>query len=168
MVYRWCRQAGLTSEDAEDIGQEVFIAVHRKVGDFRHDTRRGRFRGWLHVIACNKMRDLARRQRDQVAREVGNIPQRALLEVVDTESESDTPADPAEAALLARRALELLREEFSDEKWQIFQRVVVEGHTAADVATDMGISTNQVYLTKSRWLRRLRDEFAGLLDVADG
>ena len=50
LVYRWCRQMGLRSVDAEDVGQEVFSAVHRKVADFRRDPDRGTFRGWLRVI----------------------------------------------------------------------------------------------------------------------
>src|SRR5438552_4110060 len=43
LVYRWCRQLGLLSEDAEDVGQEVFVAVYRKVIDFRVQREGGSF-----------------------------------------------------------------------------------------------------------------------------
>jgi hypothetical protein len=41
----------------------------------------------------------------------------------------------------------------------------VQGQSAADVAQQLGTSVNTVYLAKSRILRRLREEFAGLVTV---
>jgi RNA polymerase sigma-70 factor (ECF subfamily) len=167
LVYRWCRQSGLASEDAEDVGQEVFAAVYRKVADFRRAQAGDTFRGWLRVITRNKVRDLVRRRGDhEETAQGGTDPLRRLLQVpADADSDFEPAADPTETVLLAHRALELLREEFTDEKWQVFHRVVVEGQPPADVAADLGVSVNIVYLTKSRGLRRLREEFAGLLDL---
>jgi RNA polymerase sigma-70 factor (ECF subfamily) len=166
LVYRWCRQAGLQSEDAEDVGQEVFAAVYRKVADFHRDRPGDTFRGWLRVITRNKVRDLARR-RDGATGQGGSDPQRRL-QAVAAECESDSgPADALETTLLAQRALELLRSEYTEEKWQIFHRAVVEDQSPAEIAAELGISVNTVYLTKSRGLRRLRDEFAGLLAMGE-
>ncbi len=83
----------------------------------------------------------------------------------EAESDPDPSTDRSETVLLAHRALELLREEFTEAKWQVFYRVVVEGQAPAAVAAALGISVNAVYLTKSRGLRRLREEFAGLLEL---
>ncbi len=167
MVYRWCRADGLPSADAEDVGQEVFATVYRKVADFRRDRPGDTFRGWLRVIARNKVRDLVRRRRDEGPTAQGGSAAQQRLEGVPAEVESDVAAasDPAESAMLVHRALALFREDLPEEKWQVFHRVVVLGQPPADVAADLGISLNTVYLTKSRCLRRLRDEFAGLLDV---
>lgn len=169
LVYRWCRQYGLESLDAEDTGQEVFATVFRKVADFRRQDKGSTFRGWLRVIARNKVCDHLRRQRTIEPPAIGGTdPQTRLLQIAANESDESEPlSDPTEASLLARRALELLRGEFKDEKWQAFYRVVVEGQTPAEVASALSMSVNTVYLTKSRGLRRLREEFGELLEVTE-
>ena len=62
-----------------------------------------------------------------------------------------------------RRALELIVSDFEDVTWKAFWRVVVEGHPPANVAQDLAISRNAVYLAKARVLQRLRDEFKDLI-----
>ena len=66
--------------------------------------------------------------------------------------------------VLLRRALKLLQSEVEPRTFQAFWRVVVEGNSPADVAADLGLTTNAVYLLKARLLRRLREEFEGLLE----
>jgi len=169
LVYRWCRQYGLESLDAEDTGQEVFAAVFRKVADFRRQGKGSTFRGWLRVIARNMVCDHLRRQRTGEPPAIGGTdPQNRLLQIAAADDESEPIADASEASQLARRALELLRGEFKDEKkWQAFYCVVVEGQTPAEVAAALNMSVNTVYLTKSRGLRRLREEFGELLEVTE-
>jgi RNA polymerase sigma-70 factor (ECF subfamily) len=67
---------------------------------------------------------------------------------------------------LCRRALECVRGEFEPRTWQAFWRAFVDGHAPADIAADLGLTVNAVYLAKSRILRRLREEFAALIDFA--
>jgi RNA polymerase sigma-70 factor (ECF subfamily) len=69
-----------------------------------------------------------------------------------------------EDTLVFSRALELIRQEFEGTNWQAFWRVTVEGERPADVAEALGVTVNIVYLAKSRILRRLREEFADLLE----
>src|SRR2546425_622239 len=61
MVFDWCRQRGLQSEDAADVLQEVFQAVFQHVADFRRDRPGDSFRGWLWTITQNKLHDHFRR-----------------------------------------------------------------------------------------------------------
>jgi RNA polymerase sigma-70 factor (ECF subfamily) len=65
---------------------------------------------------------------------------------------------------LARRALELMQAEFPPATWKACWEVVVAGRPAAEVAAELAISIDSVYAAKSRVLRRLRQELAGLLD----
>ena len=77
----------------------------------------------------------------------------------------ETSADDVvtERTELVRRALALLKDEVQEHTWQAFWRVAVEGDDPADVAADLGISVNTVYLAKGRLLRRLRQELDGSL-----
>jgi RNA polymerase sigma-70 factor (ECF subfamily) len=69
-----------------------------------------------------------------------------------------------ERAELLRRALEMLQHEVEERTYQAFWRAAVEGHAAADIAADLGLTVNAVYLAKGRLLRRLREEFGELID----
>jgi RNA polymerase sigma-70 factor (ECF subfamily) len=59
---------------------------------------------------------------------------------------------------LYRRAMELIRTEFEEQTWRAFLRVTVEGQSPRDVAVDLGMTPNAVYIAKSRVLCRLREE----------
>ena len=47
LVYGWCRRKGLRAQDAEDVVQDVFLTVARRVEGFRHDEPDATLRGWL-------------------------------------------------------------------------------------------------------------------------
>jgi hypothetical protein len=53
---------------------------------------------------------------------------------------------------------------FQPATWKACWEFVVAGKPAAEVAAQLGISIDSVYATKSRVLRRLRQELHGLLD----
>ena len=62
LVYAWCRRSEMASSDAADVMQEVFVAVWRGLAGFRREEPGETFRGWLRVIARNKITDHFRRQ----------------------------------------------------------------------------------------------------------
>jgi RNA polymerase sigma-70 factor (ECF subfamily) len=165
LVDHWCRRAGLQPADGADVRQEVFLAVASHLGEFRAAAEGGTtFRGWLRVITANKIRDHWRRG-DPVPGAGGDEAQRRLESVPDAGPlDSDPGALAEESGLLYRRALELVAREFGDRTWRAFWRLVIAGKAAADVAAELGTTTNAVYLAKSRVLARLREEFTGLLE----
>ncbi len=165
LVYRWCRQAGLQDADCVDLGQEVFRAVARKLGAFRRDRAGDSFRGWVRTITKNKLRDHFRARAHAAEAVGGSTAQNMLGQVPDT-ADDDSAAEPLreETALLYRRALDLIAAEFEPQTWQAFWKVAVEDQKPADVARTLGITSNAVYLATSRIRRRLREEFADLLE----
>jgi RNA polymerase sigma-70 factor (ECF subfamily) len=60
-----------------------------------------------------------------------------------------------------------VRSEFESHTWDAFWQVAVGGRAPADVAVTLRISVNAVYLAKSRVLKRLREEFAALIEFDD-
>jgi RNA polymerase sigma-70 factor, ECF subfamily len=167
MVYGWCLRAGLQPADAADVGQEVFAAVARGIDGFRRDREGDTFRGWLYVITRNKLRDRA--ASPGAVGIGGSDAQRRLAEL--PAAQPDEPGAPggteevSERKALCRRAIECVRGEFEPRTWQAFWRAFVDGHAPADIASDLGITVNAVYLAKSRILRRLREEFTDLIDL---
>jgi RNA polymerase sigma-70 factor (ECF subfamily) len=57
-----------------------------------------------------------------------------------------------------------MKSDFEPATWKACWASVVEGRPAAEIAEELEISVNSVYLAKSRVVRRLRRELDGLLD----
>ena len=166
LVFRWCRRCGLQPADAADVGQQVFLAVARKVSDFRRERPGGSFRAWLRAIARNRLRDFFRAARTRDARAAGGDAFAWLDQTAGAPGSSDPgPEERDEEALLFRRAVGLMQAEFEDRTWQAFWQVVIDGRRAAEVAERLGMTANAVYLARGRVLRRLREEFADLVDL---
>jgi RNA polymerase sigma-70 factor (ECF subfamily) len=161
LVYEWCRRAGLQDSDAHDVGQEVFVVVHRRMSDFRRTAPGESFRGWLWGITRNKLREHFRRVVAQPARLGGNAP---AVDAAGADSLGDLEASsPGTDAILMRRALELIRPNFDEVTWRAFWRMAIDGQRSTDVASELDLTPGAVRQAKFRILKRLREEFEGLL-----
>lgn len=164
LVYRWCHRAGLQDADAADAGQEVFQAVFRAIGEFERTAGAASFRRWLKTITINKCRDFARRVRPGTQGDGGSDAYRALQQVAEDGVDELDDADRAgDEALLLRRAVWLVLSDLSQDARQAFLRVTGEGHAPREVAQELGMTVNAIYLIVSRVKRRIREEFAGLV-----
>lgn len=160
LVFHWVLKAGISGEDAQDVVQEVFRVVVTRIDDFDRDRPQATFRGWLFTITRNKV--LAHRRRSsQAPRAIGGSDALRWFEQVEADEDLSFDAQSGMPSL-CKRALSLIRHEFNDTAWTAFLRVVVERQQPTDVARDLEISVNTVYLSKSRILRRLREEIGSL------
>jgi RNA polymerase sigma-70 factor (ECF subfamily) len=145
------------------VGQDVFVAVARNIGSFRLDRKGDTFRGWLYTITRNKLRDRAATL-GAIATGGSDARDRLLAVPEKERANVDSDLQANENCSIYVRALEMVRSEFLVQTWDAFWKVAVDGRIPSDVAADMGVSVNVVYLAKSRVLRRLREEFATLID----
>jgi len=73
-IFRFCRRALPTREDAEDATMDIFIKVRQKLGHY--DSSRP-FSAWLYTVAANHCWDVLRRRKlrqDLETGEVENMP----------------------------------------------------------------------------------------------
>ncbi len=163
LVYRWCVEAGLNRQDAEDLGQEVFRAVATKIDRFQRTKPGDTFGGWLRIITRHKVADFWR----QTSKRPRTIAGSEYLDHVSrpaaqSSGSTDTETEGAEVrGVICQRALQLIRAEFRETSWKAFWGTAVEGRATADVATDLNLTATAVRKAKSRVLRRLREEFTG-------
>jgi RNA polymerase sigma-70 factor (ECF subfamily) len=165
LVFSWCIRRGLQPADAEDVSQEVFRTVLTRIADFRREPAQGSFRGWLLTITRNKLGDYWRKRSSQ-PQAVGGSEVRGQLEQMPCDELLDDASSP-EAAALYRRATDLIRSEFEESTWRAFWLVVCENRKPADVAAELNLTLNSVYLAKSRVLHRLRETLGDLSDEDD-
>jgi RNA polymerase sigma-70 factor (ECF subfamily) len=156
LLFYWCRRAGLQDSDAADLVQDVLQLLVKKLPEFEHD-RTHSFRSWLRTVTLNKWREQWRKRQPQP---LGDGQDGALEAVVPDGAEQFWEAEYRQ--MLAGRALEIMRAEFEPATWQACWETVVRDRAAAEVAQELGISVNAVYLARSRVLRRLREELDGL------
>ena len=159
LIYAVAIKSGLSDAEAQDVVQETVITVARAIHTFKRDRTLGSFKGWLRNITHNKLHEYWRRQRKEPEARDGL----ADWPAEPPEDDSVEAAPPSERCLLVRRALELIRGEFQPQTWEVAWQVLVEGRCAPDVARDFGIQVGTVYTAKSRVLKRLREEYQGLL-----
>jgi RNA polymerase sigma-70 factor (ECF subfamily) len=158
LVWHWCRESGLQEQDRADVVQEVFQAVAGRLPAFRPQPG-GTFRGWLRIITRHKICDLFRRREHEPAGAGGSDAARWFGQVAAPPEIDEGPAsEEGDRQLLARRILDLLRPEFSEQAWQAFWKTAVEGRPAGDVAAELGMSAGAVRVAKCRVLQRLRAE----------
>jgi RNA polymerase sigma-70 factor (ECF subfamily) len=170
LVYGRCRRLGVSADDAPDVGQEVFAAAFRSLGDFRRDRPGNSFRAWLRVITDNKVRDYQRRQRGEPPSPGGSDNLQRLEAVpADDLSDSTGQGDTAESEqeemkLVLQQAVELIRSQVNPKTWEAFRRVVMDGIAPALVGQELQMTADAVDQAKRRVLRRLRDELGDLED----
>jgi RNA polymerase sigma-70 factor (ECF subfamily) len=156
LFYAWARRLGLDEHDAADLIQDVFAALVEKLPAFHYDAGQS-FRAWLKTVLLNRWRNRGRRRSVSAA---GG----ATLEAVPAPDEVSLLEEQEYRQALVGRALQLMQAEFQPATWKACWELVVNDRPAAEVAVELGLSVNAVYLAKGRVLRRLREQLDGLLD----
>lgn len=163
-VERWLKLAGLPASDIPDVTQDVMAALVRSVSRFQHAGRTGAFRRWLRRLVMHRTLGYWRRH---YTRGTGVGQARAAEILRGLEDRRGALAEQFSAdhdAFVLRRLMELIEPEFTASTWRAFQGQAIDGRPAADVAAELGLTVNAALVAKSRVLRRLKSEAAGLVD----
>jgi RNA polymerase sigma factor (sigma-70 family) len=150
-IFRFCRRAMPTREDAEDATMDIFIKVRQKLSQY--DSTRP-FSVWLYTVAANHCWDLLRRRKlrqDLETGEVENMP----LEHPDPgqldqllEKRSNQEVRRALDKLRARSRMALVLRYYSDMSYD-------------DIATTLGVRRQFVGVVLLRARHELREILEG-------
>ena len=163
LIRAWLSRQDVLASDADDLVQEVLAVVVRRLPDFEHNQRVGAFRTWLRTITVNVVRDHWRNRRHRPAAAGGDLND-VLNQLEDEGSGLSKLWNQEHDRHVTHRLLEMLKGDFEPKTWQAFTRLALDGAPAAEVAKELGLSTNAVFIAKSRVLARLRQEAAGLVE----
>lgn len=145
-VWRSVRRLGVFEGAVDDVVQEIFLVVHRRLGEFE---ARASMRTWLFAIALRVVRD----HRRSLSRKARHVATDAEIEAV-AESGDKSPLERA-AQAEAIKVLHELLDALDDEKREVFVLSELEQMPAPEIAEALGVNVNTVY---SR-LRAARHDF---------
>ena len=153
-VYSLCLRMTQNASEAEDLAQEVFIQLFRKIGSFRGESA---FTTWLHRMTVNQvlMHFRKRGVRMEQTTEDGETP---IQVVAGTEN-------PLQMPVVDRIALDKAISQLPPGYRTVFILHDVEGHEHEEIARMLGCSvgTSKSQLHKARMkLRTLLRQHVGL------
>ena len=159
VILRLARQKGMQEADADDVAQQVLVAVARAVEQREHDPQRARFRTWLHRVAHNTILNALTRGKPD--RGSGDSALQAVLNGHATRSGPDSDLLRLEYRReVFRWAARQVRREFHQGSWDAFWLTAVEGRGVEDVAEELGKHRGAIYAARSRVMRRIQDKAA--------
>src|SRR6516225_3522086 len=163
LLRAWMARAGVTASDVDDLAQDVLLVVFREIAGFEWRGQ-GAFRAWLRSILAHRARDHFRGQKYRPTATGDSDFLRRLDELESPDSALSRLWDREHDEHVVASLLRTVQGDFAPVTWQAFLRHVQEGEPAGQVAEALGLSLNSVLLAKSRVLKRLRQEAAGLVD----
>lgn len=134
-VWRNARRLGVRPSALDDVTQEVFLVVHRRLAEFEG---RSSLRTWLYVILKQTLRNHRRTQ----SRKPGEVPADELAdELVAADAGPEAHAQRVQAVAMGYRALEALDED----KREVFILAELEQISAPEISASLGVNVNTVY-----------------------
>lgn len=152
VIHRTAKRMGLQTADADNVVQEVLLAVSKSIHQWLDREERIGFRPWLFRIARNKALDLITRRATRP--EFGSNVQWDNLE--QRESATATFWDFEYRWELFSRAATEVRRTAAESTWQAFWLSTIEKRPIADVAQSLGVREGVVYLSRCRIMDRIR------------
>ena len=140
-LMRYFHRVGVDHHLAEDLTQEVFVTVYRKVHELRDPET---FEGWVLVIAKNRLRSRLRRRRpvEELVLEESAVARDSLTKVYDDDLRR-----------LVKEELRALRPGAQE----LVTLRVLEGRSASEVAALLGIDRDIQRRRLHVALKALRD-----------
>jgi RNA polymerase sigma-70 factor (ECF subfamily) len=131
-VIRTLRHLGIKEADVEDVAQEVFVTVHRKLAEFEG---RSKLRTWLYAICLRVASDHRRRAYVVRERATDHLP---------LEAGERTGAEP-DASFESRTFVQQLLETIDEDKREVVVLYEIEGLPMREIAEIVGCPLQTAY-----------------------
>jgi RNA polymerase sigma-70 factor (ECF subfamily) len=163
LLLGYVRSRGLQEHDARDVVQDIFTRLYRALPTFELDRQRGRFRTWLWQVTMSAIADWARQRRRQTEAEDEWRQRADDLDAAKNQEPDDEWIKEYQQRVLGF-VLERVCEQAQPRTWTCFEQHILLGRPSAEVAAELGMTANAVYVNASRMLARVREQCADYME----
>jgi RNA polymerase sigma-70 factor (ECF subfamily) len=144
-VLRWIRAMGGPDADCEDLVQDVFVVVHRRLHAFDGQN----LAGWLYQITRHRVRDFRR---------LLWVRQMLFLSVPLSEKLTTSGASPADTVETKQKrdTLEQLLAKLNESERAALVLFEVDGYSGEEIAEIQGVPLNTVWARIHKARKKLR------------
>jgi RNA polymerase sigma factor (sigma-70 family) len=155
LLMAYARRRGLDEHQAGDLVQDVLFQLIGGLKEFKLDRSRGRFRTWLWTVTQNALITKARkeRRRDQAR---NGWCQRMLAADVSESRRLEEEFDRMRRQRVLEKAFESIRASTRPKTWACFEEHLQKARPGAEVAVELELTVDAVYVNASRVLQRIR------------
>lgn len=151
---------GFRDADLEDVRQVVFLKLWKGLTNYQHQPERARFRTWLSRLVRNAAADWTRENSRRSERSI-DLPIEATSLHPATPSEVEQYIESEWQKHIVDLAVNRLRSVFSINAFEIFIRSL-RGETTEQIAKELGLRKESVYVLRTRVKSRLTQELIQL------
>lgn len=159
LIGHFAQSAGAPSSDVQDISQEVLAWFYANIPEFEL-AHKGAFRRWLRHVTQN----FTKKHRNRNATQTLNTYAPNLFDLIAADDPSEELLDQEHRRQLILRAIAYIRKDFSDSAWEIFHRSHFLNQTPDQIAKDLNVTKNAVYIKTCRIHARLRNIIEKFID----
>lgn len=149
-----CQRYPRAGQEPEDMAQEIWKKLLRRLPNFRYDAKYPSFQGWLFGFIRHEVLGWPPTSRDPLA-----SPQSSDLNLRQLISRGLSPADEYDGACLKQAIHEVmlkLQESVHPTNYRLFQLRQFEGQSVSEVAATLELTPKQVRERQSRVDRKFQ------------
>ena len=165
LVYQQCKRKNLSDDDAAEVAQDVFLALHGGLKKFRKERPEDSFIHWLRRVTSFKIADRIRLLVGQ-ANAFGGTDAQVMIEQQPEEIEAEWQPDMVRQEAFSR-AIDLMKTDFQESTWRAFWITVVEGKTTQEACEILSMKPGAIRNARSKVRKRLVQELGDVLDLSN-
>ena len=156
VIVAFARKLGLSPTDADDAAQEAMMAFIVAFRNGRYDRNKGRLSHWLFGVARLSIKNYRRRapREKLIADKQTNT---GFWQKLPDENELQKTWADEWHQMVMQKCLQQARHELEPRTFEAFRLYALCEKSVKDVAAQLEMTTNAVYIAKNRVLSRLRE-----------
>lgn len=157
LIVRSARRFGLNNEDAQDAAQHALLAFFTAYRDGKYDREKGRLRHWLFGIARHWILNVFEKHRNREVSIPANTDQTGFFARIPGDDRLEEIWEHEWRECTLQQCLAQVQREFDPKTFQAFELFAHDGLPARQVADQLGMTSNAVFIAKHRILKRIRE-----------